>query len=714
MVTIRLRKSAEIIPANSRAKKSFRLDIEGLRAIAVLVVLLYHLSSDWLPGGFVGVDIFFVISGFLITSHLMSEVERHGRIRLGRFYSRRIRRLIPATFVVLLATSMGVVLVVPRFVWHQFGIDIASAGVYIVNWVLAARSVDYLAEDAAASPVQHFWSLAVEEQFYLVWPILIMGLVATARRLRVPLKAAIACGASAVLVTSFIHAQVFVARGEVSAYFMTTTRLWELAVGALAALVIGPVQTALNDVARAALGVLGFVAIVVSVVALNGENWPATPALLPTLGAAAIILAGRGTGSSGVGRILSMRPLVWVGGLSYAIYLWHWPLISLARYKWSVFSPGQILVLATLSIALAWLTGRLVENPIRFSSWFAARSNRGFLLGAACAVLTVAVGSQLAAVAASNTLRAPNGAVPAGAHVLESEEMTKSMGLDKWINDVDWVSPSPIEALEDVPAIYADGCQQSTSDPEPISCEYGDLEAPDVIALVGDSKAVQWLSALDEFGHENGFRIVTYAKSSCPFVEAGVLLDGEEYPSCERWNESVIEELAALRPDVVVTSQVRGVAVDPAGTTSAATMVTGLERLWSQLNQGGTQVVVLGDTPQTGSNIYECVAENSDRLEVCAYDRKSAIAKSAFMVQKQAVENLNGSIMSVSGESVHGSNEAITMLDLTDAVCPSEKLCPPIVGNALIYRSGSHITDTYVRTMEPFLSALLKEAGVGA
>ncbi|WP_344118922.1 acyltransferase family protein [Kocuria aegyptia] len=689
------------------------MDIEGLRAIAVLVVLVYHLSSDWLPGGFAGVDIFFVISGFLITSHLVSEVERQGRIRFARFYSRRIRRLIPATFVVLLATSVGVLLVVPRFAWHQFGIDIASAGAYIVNWVLAARSVDYLAEDAAASPVQHFWSLAVEEQFYLVWPILITCLVAAARRLGVPLKTAIACGASAVLITSFTYAHILVARGEVSAYFITTTRLWELAVGALAALVIGPLQTVLNDMARAVLGVLGFVAIVVSVVALDGGDWPAAPALLPTLGAAAIILSGRGTGSSGVGRLLSMRPLVWIGGVSYALYLWHWPLISLARYKWSDFALWQMLFLAALSIALAWLTGKLVENPIRFSSWFAARSSRGFILGAACAVLTVAIGLQLATVAASNALRAPNGAVPAGAGVLDSEDMAKSMGLDKWINDVDWVSPSPIEALEDVPAIYADGCQQSTSDPEPVSCAYGDLEAPNVIALIGDSKAVQWLSALDEFGRANGFRIVTYAKSACPFVEAEVLLDGDEYPSCERWNESVIEELAVLRPDVVVTSQVRGVAVDPAGTTSATTMVTGLERLWSELNERGTRVVVLGDTPQTGSNIYECVAENSDQLETCAYDRESAIAKSAFLVQKQAVQNLNGSILSVSGRSLHGTNEDITMLDLTDAVCPSEKLCPPVVGNALIYRSGSHITDTYVRTMEPFLSALLLEAGVG-
>ncbi|MCJ8504803.1 acyltransferase [Kocuria flava] len=689
------------------------MDIEGLRAIAVLVVLVYHLESDWLPGGFVGVDVFFVISGFLITSHLVSEVERHGHIRFGQFYSRRIRRLIPAAFVVLLATSMGVVLVVPPFVWHQFGFDIASAGAYFVNWVLAARSVDYLAEDAVASPVQHFWSLAVEEQFYLVWPMVIMGLVIVAQRLKIPFRAALVCGGVVVLVTSFLYSQLLVARGDVSAYFMTTTRLWELAVGAISALVIVPVQTVLNDVARTALGVLGFLAILVSVVVLDGENWPATPALIPTLGAAAIILAGRGTGASGIGRILSIRPLVWIGGLSYAIYLWHWPLISLSRYKWSEFSFGQIAFLAALSIVLAWLTGLLVENPIRFSPWFVARPNRGFLLGVASAVLTIALGSQLATFASSNNLQAPSGAVPAGARVLGSGEVTKSMGLDTWINDVEWVSPSPIEALEDVPAIYADGCQQSTTDSGPISCVYGDLDSPKIIALVGDSKAVQWLSALDEFGRENGFRVVTYAKSSCPFVHVDVQLEGDEYPSCARWNESVSEELEALRPAVVVTSQVRRVALDPAGNISAETMVNGLEHRWSQLSQMGAKVVVIGDTPQTGSNIYECVAENSDRLDVCAYDRDSAIASSAFLVQKRAVENLGGSIMSVSGHSVHGSNRSITLLDLTDVVCPSRQLCPPIVGNALIYRSGSHITDTYVRTMEPFLSALLIDAGVG-
>ena len=279
-----------------------------------------------------------------------------------------------------------------------------------------------------------------------------------------------------------------------------------------------------------------------------------------------------------------------------------------------------------------------------------------------------------------------------------------------WSEGVQWVLPAPSAAVADVPVAYADGCQQTTTDAAPLSCTYGAPGGSRTIALVGDSKALQWLPALDTWASQHGVVLVTFVKSSCPFADTLVDVSGKPYPSCRDWNAAVLQRLTGLHPALVVTSQVRaGASPTLEGADRAPTlMAEALQRTWRTLTDASIPVAVVGDTPQTGSNVYECVAEHPDRLDLCAYDRAKAVAASALPTQVTAVRALGGTVLDAAGSAVsRGADRDLTLVDLDDAVCPDATRCPPVVGNVLIYRSGSHLTKTYVDTLTPRLGRVL-------
>ena len=695
--------------ARAEGRSGFRPDVEGLRAFAVLSVLVYHLHPGWLPGGFAGVDVFFVISGFLITTHLTGEATRTGSVSLVRFFGRRILRLLPASTLVVVVAAVASFVMAPRFVWRQFGLDSMAAGSYSLNWALAARSVDYLAEDTLPSPVQHYWSLSVEEQFYLVWPLVLLATLALVRRRAFPPLRAMALGAGVIAVGSFGAAVLAVRAGQPSAYFTTTTRLWELALGALLAFLVPWLRGRLPGRVRTGLAAVAVVGLVASVVVLTGRGWPAWPALLPTLSAALLVLAG--DEPTPLARVVGHPVLAWVGGLSYSLYLWHWAVITLAHQRWSTFDLPQTAFLAATSFVLAWLSQRLVEDPLRFSPWFRARRSRPFVLAAACLVLSVGAGGALVLAGPSRSLVAPAGAHPLGAAVLPDHVDLREH--QAWSEGVRWVLPAPQDALADVPAAYDDDCQQGVTDDEAVPCSYGATGSARSVVLVGDSKAVQWLPALDAWGRQHDVRVVLMGKSSCPLADTVVDLDGAPYRSCRAWQASALQQIEALHPELVVTSQVRQGASTSVGPPAQAgeLMSEALVRTWRGLIAAGVPVVVVGDTPQVGRDVYACVAENPDRLDSCAYDRAAAVARSALPSQEAATAMLGGVTLDASGVTTRtGPNSRLTLLDLNDAVCPDADRCPPVVGNVLVYRSGSHITKTYVTSLEPRLDRLLGQA----
>ncbi|HEX6967566.1 MAG TPA: acyltransferase family protein [Micromonosporaceae bacterium] len=677
--------------------KRFRADVEGLRAVAVGLVLLFHAGLPFLPGGYVGVDVFFVISGFLITTQLVAELTTTGKVSLVDFYARRAKRLLPAAAIVLVVTAALTRLVLPKIRWEEIGWDIVASSLYVINWRLADRSVDYLAEDSQPSPVQHFWSLAVEEQFYLVWPVLILAAALVARMIGLRVRPVLWLGLAAVAVPSFAWSVIETARSPQEAFFVTTTRMWELAIGAAVALGAawwGRIPRA----AGALLGWGGLVAIVASgLVFTNTIAWPGYAAALPTLGAAAVIVAGFSAMRSGPVLLLGIRPFQWVGKLSYSLYLWHWPLVVVATAKWGALSARSGLAVVAFSVIPAWLAFRFVENPVRHSQAVSRSPRLALSLGGNFTLSGVVLGLVLSFGAVNTVHPVSVGEHRAlGAQVLGEHPRNHPAGVPP--RRLDWITPHPLQAVKDVPDQYRDECHQNEVGTEVMSCVYGNPTAKTTVAVVGDSKAGQWVPALQKLADQNDWKLMVFTKSSCIFTTATIPIKEKPYESCVEWNRKLLDRLIRVeRPDYVITSQHASYAYRDDGTLSIEEMVRGLRESWSALSAIGTKVIVIADNPNPGFNVYQCVEENRSDLTACTFSREVRNEQSGYRAQSLAVK---------------GQNQ-IKMIDLYDAICPTDQ-CSPVIGNVLVYRQTSHLTATYVKTLTPMLARKFTEVGLRA
>jgi peptidoglycan/LPS O-acetylase OafA/YrhL len=668
--------------------------------VAVLLVMVYHAGLPFLPHGYLGVDVFFVISGYLITSLLLRELAATGHISWPQFLARRARRLLPAAMLVLVFIATTTWLLIPGRRGREIGGDIVGAALYVVNWVLAGRSVDYLAKDTQPSPVQHYWSLAVEEQFYVIWPLCLVLLVFVLRRFRPrvlargpghsPSLRAIGILLAAIAVPSLAYSVWHTITVPAHAYFATTTRVWELGVGA--ALAIWAVDQHPHRVRFG--GVLGWVglAVVVGTAFLlpDTAGWPGAWALLPTLGTAAVILSGWGEGSQGPGRLLGLRPLVWVGGLSYSLYLWHWPLRVFADELWPGGTARAWAVL--LSVVPAYLGYRLVERPVHHTPRLARSTRRSLTLGAALSLVGVLAGIPLITAPAVFQTKPPTGALPPleqlGAGTLGETPSADpaAYAVDDW----GWLTPDPERAGEDRPSADVDRCQVDERTSTPVRCEFGVKDGPLTIALVGDSKALQWLPALERAAPGQGWRIITYGKSSCAFAAGRTELSRAHYQSCDDWNEAVIRQLVADPPDLVVTSTQADAALR-GDKVSRSALVDYLARRWKGLQRAGVPVAVIGDNPGSPSDLDSCMARNPRHLTRCAFDRETALANTGLDAQRAAALKAPG----------------VELIDLTPWICPVER-CPVAIGHVVIHRAGDHITATYAATLGPQIARQLE------
>jgi peptidoglycan/LPS O-acetylase OafA/YrhL len=459
-----------------------RKDIEGLRAVATFLVLPFHAGLMLFPGGFVGVDVFFVISGFVITGQLVREVDRSGRVRLLDFYARRVRRLLPASAVVLGATAFMVWAWVPRIRWETTGGDIVAAALYVVNWRLADRSVDYLAEDVTPSPVQHFWSLSVEEQFYLLWPLLVLAAALVAARYGVRRKVALVAALAAVALPSLLWAGHQAVAEPQRAYFATSVRIWEFTVGAFVAL-------AAARLARLPRGLaIGLAWLGLAMVLWAGRTyssdmtWPGYAALVPTLGAGLLIGAGVAAGRHGPVWFLGRKPMLVIGYLTYSLYLWHWPLLIVAREHFGGIPVWAGLLIVVFSAVPAWLTYTYIETPFRSSPVVTRHRRVAFGLGANATLLGVAAGLTLvvalshsfgpgaAVTGAITPVGGTTGALGAAALGDDPARSSEGEASRSWPARI---VPDPVLAPKDVPGLYAAGCQQQPDSAEPVSCSYG-------------------------------------------------------------------------------------------------------------------------------------------------------------------------------------------------------------------------------------------------
>lgn len=695
-------------PGAAASTGHLRLEIQAVRAVAIAAVVLYHLFPDLLPGGYVGVDLFFVISGFLITAHIAKPLAT-GRFSFRVFYARRAWRLLPASMSVLFVTVLLTAVFVPRTLWKDFTEQIIASALYVENWALAANAVDYSALASDSSIVQHFWSLSAEEQFYALWPLVLWFAARLRYRRRrrggVSLAPALAIALGAVFVLS-LTTSVWQTGQTPAAYFTTTTRAWEFAAGGL--LWLGLQRVRIPDVLAAALGWAG-IAVITATVLLFGAStpFPGWTAIVPVLGVAMVVAGAMPEARWGPARLYALRPVQWLGDVSYSLYLWHWPLLIVVPFvidlRAGTPTPlwAKLLVLA-VALVLAHFSRRLVELPvIAFSAERMRARNprhRGILVLAIVGMLVVTlpaagmhgavVREQTAAPAKTTTgITVGSDGTLTGPACFGAAAMRA--GADCPEVDTADLRPSPVQAAGDD---FADqdgrGCQVQGDDTTVKPCEVGDPDGAVRLAVVGDSHAANVVPALQLIAKAHHWSLTTYLHSGCPLTEAPIA------GACNQWKEATLAKLEQERYDVVFVAAMSrtpwphgmvhhvedltpSVRDDAAAAYSAA---------WVRLQHAGSAVVAMRDNPDPSiggvPDVPSCV-ERSGVDGACDFREADGLLDDAVA---QAARTTPG----------------VRLIDSTALFC-SDGTCPAVIGGVVVYRQVQHVTRTFSRSMAPVI-----------
>lgn len=694
-------------PARRPKPSQFQPEIQGLRAVAVLAVVLYHLWPQRVTGGYVGVDVFFVISGYLITSHMYREVSGSGRVGLLQFWARRIRRLLPASIFVLAVSLLGVFLWLPSTMWEVTARQLGASTLYVQNWVLAGDAVDYSAQHNDATPVQHYWSLSVEEQFYFLWPLLLTALLYISRRysarrrqagtppLGIPLRTTMAAGIAVVGAASLVYSIVLTAQSQSTAYFVTPTRVWEFAVGGLVALVFADRQ--FSGRWASVLAWTGLALIAVSSLVYDGATpFPGWTAALPVAGTALVMVCSGSITAFAPRWWLSRRPMTFLGDVSYGLYLWHWPLIVFAPFVLGHGLTGlEKVLLLLVSVLLAWATKVSIEDPLR----------RGWLLRAPWRAYAFTAASMAAVVALCFGLTATAYASPGDEQVAKLGPCYGPGALVPANNcgpvaGKEAPSPGPaLVARENTESPYK-GCQAPVVGNDFVSCDLGVSaeQAKATVAIVGDSHATAWFSALDQLAATRKWHVKTYTKGSCPATTARRILPSEKNDdnqrSCLEWSQKVNDSLAADKSISTVFTAAYSTAytfASPEDRTLQNPDIDGFEETWRGWMAAGKKVVAFDDVPRTnGQSVPTCLAKNPGNTLACAMPRTKAYPDNAAIGRAGAAMVRQG----------------VKQVTLREQFC-DQTLCYPVIGSVIVYRDYSHISAEYSRALVPYISKQL-------
>jgi peptidoglycan/LPS O-acetylase OafA/YrhL len=684
-------------------------EIQALRLLAVVGVVLYHLWPNRLKGGYVGVDVFFVISGFLITSHLAREFARDGRLRLGRFYARRARRLLPAALLVLAVTAVASWLLLPVRVWGQIFHEIIGVAFYVENWVLAASSVNYLAQNTdVASPVQHYWSLSVEEQFYLVWPLLMMGTAALwflirkrSRRSASPVdpRPAFIAVLAVLFVVCFVIGVWQTRHDPAPAYFATQNRAWEFAAGGLLALVYRRTERFVG--LRVIASWTGFAVIALTMYFYTSSMaFPGWIAAVPVIGTLLVIAAGDPDTPDAPGMVYRWRPVQWGGDVSYSLYLWHWaPIVLVPYFVGHQLTTKDKLAILVAAVVLAALTKRFVEDPVRIRPFLAKRPARWTAIAAVCALIPVVVFSGGVIHQADVRIAAAQAATQ---KVLGGDD--PCLGAGSSASDCPTVPTSRL-LVPTVDAAQSDDvntkdCWTSSGDSTVRVCGHGPAvgKATLNVALIGDSHSNQYLAAVERIAEVAGWHVDVYGKAGCVWTTAVQQNAPAWVEQCEAWKRGVDANLAARPPyDVIITSyQRQSEFAKPSRGTTEDAIVTGFEQEWSAQTKRGTKVVAIRDNPSTRDDYLDCIDRHvdSDPGSACAVPKSDAMSTADGQID--------------AAKAVDGAS----LLDLTRYMCGTT-MCKPVIGNVIVYRDDRHLTSTFTRTLAPMIrEGVLAATGV--
>jgi peptidoglycan/LPS O-acetylase OafA/YrhL len=648
-------------------RPAFRPDIEGLRGAAILLVVLFHARVPAFAGGFVGVDVFFVLSGYFITALLVREREDTGDVRLGEFYGRRALRLLPALLVVLFATLAIVMTLYAPIDRARIAGTARAVALHAGNVGFARGAVNYFG--SGDNPFLHTWSLAVEEQFYLVWPLLLVVMVPLLLRddvgpraeRRIALQYVAGFG-----ILSFLASLWLTEVAQPWAFFGMPPRIWEFALGGALSLAL-PEREPVGARGAMVLQGLGLAALALAVALYDRATpYPGIAALLPALGACAVVAGGAWAPESAISRALGSGPLRWLGRVSYAWYLWHWPLVGLA----AVLDPGigaaGRVAWSALALGPAWVTYRLVERPAR--SGGASRLAERWVAPAA---LVASVAAALVAHAAMHS---------AQRRAAQSDQRAFAAAR------IDRVAPE---------------CWATTVE-DTKHCAFGDRGSSTVVALLGDSHAQHWLAGLDDAGRAHHWRIDAMVKGGCPVAdmsELGGARFTRYYRECARYREAMLRRIIAMRPAAVVLASWDHY-IPPDGRIEDWQVTPemwrrGLRRTYERLVAAGIPTIAIRDVPRTGFDVPACLSRRAAALPFareCVYERRSSLVPRAIAAQDEAA----------SGLPVH-------ILNMNDQVCATPR-CPVVQRGVVVFTDDNHLTASFSRLVAPALGDRLAQA----
>ncbi|MEP7352007.1 MAG: acyltransferase family protein [Acidobacteriota bacterium] len=626
----------------------FRPDIEGLRAIAILAVVLWHAEVAGIPGGFTGVDIFFVLSGYLITGLLLREYAATSRISLMQFYARRARRLLPAALLMITVTLLVCALVLgPRELFAAGGSGRAAA-VYLSNVWFAQDAADYFAQSGPVSPFVHTWSLAVEEQFYLVWPVMILLCLRFGKS-----RKALAWVLAALTLVSFAACFLLSYKNPQIAFYHSPFRAWQFGIGALAVMVPvdGPFFRRFSSF-RAGIGWLGLAGILASVFYLDPKDYPGWRGLIPTISTALVLV-------SIPPRLLAARALGWLGGLSYSWYLWHWPMLTLVAAVVPRLSSAGKLAAVGAALIVAAATHRLIEDPVRFSKYLGARPALTLVMAIAFTAVTFGIGT---------------------AARWFSADLALDARLAPFVN-------APLDNARPAP-----GCYTEASDSRVTTCPSGSVAGVRHIVLFGDSHAMQWFPAIEKVASARNWKLTPITKPGCPSTDARRDASSAE-DICVAWRENAFEWIAANSPDLVIITNIYPTG-EALGSHLEFTPIQVYENSVRStlfcLTRTGASVMLIRDSPHEDFDIPNCLARSARTgwflPEACRMTAAKALHSDFFEAERRA---------SVGLPKVH-------LVDLSAEYCPDE-YCDVQRGDLVLYRDHQHFTRSYALSLAPLI-----------
>ncbi len=651
---------------DDRRSPDFRPDIEGMRAIAIVGVILFHAGITSVPGGFLGVDLFFVLSGFLITGILVREAKRRGSIDLGNFWARRVRRLMPAASLVSVGTLwLSTQLDSPVTLQTHAKSAIAFA-TYWSNVLFLRRGADYFDQGLSSDPFLHTWTLGVEEQYYLLFaPLALLVVVAALRAGRDFSRWLlwILVGGS---VASFVACLFLTKTHPLVSFYLLPPRAWEFGIGGILAVTANRAARERRSWDEAIAGASLATIVVTFLVVGERMPHPGWVTILPVLATAALIRTG-GSGKTLVFRLLEGRLPRFFGRLSYSWYLWHWPV----TVYWDRLPLVHVVPLAlgmpVISLLLAWGTYLTVEVPARVAPWLQS-TRRGIAMAGVLALLTTG----LAGVA-----------IRVGTRRLDDP-------------DVAFI----LKDRDTKVGIVGNGCHLPIAEVEPKECVFGDTASRATVVLFGDSHAAQWFEVVDRVARSSGWRLVAMTKSGCPSVSLSVWMPNARRPygECDRWRERALSVIDSLNPRIVVmansnwyevASDSTTAAVD-VGRLSAAAMQRGLAGTWRRIPPT-SHLVLLEDTPNPFADVPDCLFRNLGSRRRCDFRRDRAIAAGIVDVKR----------------SMARDEPRVTYMDLTDRICDAS-MCAASRGDTLLYSDADHLTVRFTLSLAPAFDALLR------